>query len=71
MKNVLLQQAIKLTKQYRRRKHWQQFVRITAAVVVFFTTYALVLPAITMEKETLCGQQEHTHTEECYTDKTV
>lgn len=71
MKNVLLQQAIKLTKQYRRRKHWQQFVRITAAAVVFVTTYALVLPAITMEKETLCGQQEHTHTEECYTDKTV
>ena len=36
------------------------------ALVVFFTTYALILPAITMEIETNCGLQEHIHTEECY-----
>ena len=71
MKNVLLQQAIKLTKQYRKRKHWRYFVRVTAALVVFCTTYALILPAITMEKPVVCGLQEHAHTEKCYTEKTV
>ncbi len=37
-----------------------------AAAVVFCTTYALILPAITMEK-VQCPLEEHTHTEECYT----
>lgn len=37
-----------------------------ACVVVFVTTYALILPAITMSEETYCGQEEHTHTAECY-----
>lgn len=36
-----------------------------AAVVVFCTTYALILPAITMEKET-CPIPEHIHSEACY-----
>ncbi|MBQ8994416.1 MAG: fibro-slime domain-containing protein [Oscillospiraceae bacterium] len=36
------------------------------ALVVFVTTYALVLPALTLEKETFCGLEEHVHTEECY-----
>lgn len=34
-------------------------------MVVFCTTYALILPAITMEKPE-CGIPEHTHTAECY-----
>lgn len=70
MKNVLLQRAIKLTKQNKRRRNWQKLVRVIAAVVVFCTTYALILPAITMEKETICGLREHTHTDKCYTEKT-
>ena len=37
-----------------------------ASVVVFCTTYALILPAITME-EAFCGITEHVHTEACYT----
>ena len=37
-----------------------------AAVVVFVTTYSLILPAITMEKKTFCGIDEHEHTDECY-----
>ena len=36
-----------------------------ACIVVFATTYALILPAITMEKE-VCDIEEHTHTESCY-----
>lgn len=30
--------------------------------------YALTLPAITLEGKTICGMEEHTHTEECYQD---
>jgi hypothetical protein len=41
------------------------------AIVVFCTTYALILPAITMAQKTYCGKEEHTHTQECYTTQTV
>ncbi|MCI5625986.1 MAG: LPXTG cell wall anchor domain-containing protein [Clostridiales bacterium] len=38
-----------------------------SAVVVFVTTYMLILPAITMENQALiCGMEEHVHTEDCY-----
>ena len=53
-------------KSHRRKKRWLQAVTCLAAVVVFCTTYALILPAITMEK-VQCPLEEHTHTEECYT----
>lgn len=42
-------------------------VSCLAAVVVFCTTYALILPAITLERAPVCGLEEHTHAEECYT----
>ena len=37
-------------------------------LVVFVTTYALILPAITMEStpDTYCGKAEHVHTDVCY-----
>ena len=44
----------------------ERFVRIMACVVVFCTTYALIIPALTLERETLCGIEEHTHNESCY-----
>lgn len=37
-----------------------------ASVVVFSVTYALILPAITLERYALCGLEEHTHTGACY-----
>ena len=40
----------------RRLKKWQRVVSALAAVVVFVTTYALVLPAITLDKETASAQ---------------
>ena len=48
------------------RRLLTRFVSITAAVVVFITTYALVLPAITMEEEALCGIPAHQHDDSCY-----
>ena len=51
---------------HRRRRLWQRIVSVLSCAVVFCTTYALILPAITAEKETFCGIEEHTHTDECY-----
>ena len=39
----------------RKLKRWQKAVSVIAAVVVFVTTYALVLPAITLDKDTASG----------------
>ncbi|MBQ4607497.1 MAG: CHAP domain-containing protein, partial [Clostridia bacterium] len=45
---------------------FRKFVQFLCCVVVFCTTYALILPAITMEQTAYCGLEEHTHSEECY-----
>lgn len=41
----------KYVKARRRRKNWHKIVTAMAAIVVFCTIYALILPAITMEKK--------------------
>ena len=46
-------------------------VSVVAALVVFVTTYALVLPAITMEQNASCGIPEHQHTDACYEEQLV
>ena len=51
--NKLAEQFIKAN---RRLKKWQRVVSALAAVVVFVTTYAMVLPAITLDKETASTQ---------------
>lgn len=56
-----------IAKQRKKRTLWRNLVVCFAALVVFCTTYALILPAITMEQEGYsCGLQEHTHTSDCY-----
>lgn len=64
MRREIQQMIEKLYKQYVKRKRWHKVVMALAAVVVFCTTYALVLPAITLE--TKCGIEEHIHVENCY-----
>ena len=63
---ALLEKIRKLLKDRRFRRTWYRFVSGFAAVVVFITTYALVLPAITLEKTAVCGIEEHQHDESCY-----
>lgn len=66
MQKTIQQEAEKYEKQRQRRSIWRKFVRVMACVVVFCTTYALILPAITMEKY-ICGfSEEHIHSESCY-----
>ena len=56
----------KYIENYRRQRSWQKLATVLAAVVVFCTTYALILPAITWEKQLICEQPEHVHTDACY-----
>lgn len=39
------------TAAYRRKKKWMKAITCLAAVVVFCTVYALILPAITLDKD--------------------
>ena len=65
MDKLLLQDAEPYASAHRRKRCWYQVMTCLAAAVVFCTTYALILPAITLEKQ--CEIPEHTHTEACYT----
>ena len=49
-----------------RKKPWNRGVTAIAAVIVFITTYLLILPAITMTKDIICGKEEHIHNDHCY-----
>lgn len=49
-----------------RLKRWRKVMMCLSCIVVFCTVYVLILPAITLERKTTCGQEEHVHTEECY-----
>ena len=69
MKHDALQSAEKYTRAHQRKKRWYRVVTRLACVVVFCTVYALILPAITMEKGA-CEIPEHTHSEACYTQVT-
>lgn len=66
MKIDALQLAASYSKARKRRKRWHMVVTCMAAVVVFCTAYALLLPAITQERPRFCGLEEHTHSAECY-----
>ena len=61
----------KTTKEFHKKHHsyhiWQRIVAGLSCIVVFCTTYALIIPAITLEKkEPICGYEAHLHTDDCY-----
>ena len=53
------------------KKRWKQFAFMMACIVVFCTTYALLLPAVTLEKTAECGLEEHQHEEGCYEEQLI
>lgn len=61
-------QAEKLNTKHRRKRIWYRILSVPVCIVVFVTTYAMILPAITLEAtpDTYCGQEEHIHSDECY-----
>lgn len=66
MQNSLPKKIQSYMEEHSRFRRWSKLVTVLACVVVFCTTYALILPAITMTSETYCGKEAHTHNEECY-----
>lgn len=65
---ALLKRIRQILRDRRVRKFFTRFVSTIAAIVVFVTTYALILPAITLEKVAVCGIEEHQHDTSCYED---
>lgn len=62
--------AEKKLKAKRKRKIWQKIVAVATCGIVFCTTYALILPAITMEHDDVyCGIEAHQHAESCYSNE--
>lgn len=56
----------KVLKDKVRLRRWRKVMLCLSCIVVFCTVYVLILPAITLERKTTCGQEEHIHAEECY-----
>ena len=66
MRKTLLNRIRRILRNRRLRRMMTRVISIVAALVVFVTTYALVLPAITMEREADCGIEAHQHDDSCY-----
>ena len=64
MRQDVLRNAEKYTKVHKRKRLRHRVVTVLAGVVAFCTTYVLILPAITLEKQ--CDIPEHTHTDACF-----
>jgi Periplasmic protein TonB, links inner and outer membranes len=67
MKKDLISNSVAVYTQRRKNKSiWMKSCMIVALVVVLLTSYVLIFPARTVEKELICGKQEHIHGPECY-----
>ena len=60
MNRDIYSQAEQLNKKHRRKRTWYKILSVPICLVVIVTTYALILPAITMEStpDTSCGIAE-------------
>lgn len=59
------------TKKQKSWRKWQKVVAALACVVTFSTTYALILPGVTLENSNNAALEQsgiHEHTDECYTE---
>ena len=68
---ALLRKIRRILQDRRTRRFIARVVTSLAAIVVFVTTYALILPAITLEKTAVCGIEEHQHDDSCYEERLV
>ena len=64
-------QLISLADRKKRQTKWKRLICVISCLVVIATTYSLSLPAISMEKITSCGFEEHQHSDECYEERLV
>lgn len=66
MKQRLSEQITSYHNAHARKKRWKRIVMVLSCIVVFCTTYALILPAITMTQTPDCGKEAHSHEDACY-----
>lgn len=71
MKNKVQSQTENNSKEHKKKHARQKVLTGLAAFVVFCTTYALILPAITWERSLVCEVEAHTHTASCYEEVSV
>ena len=71
MQNKLLSQVEKYEENRKHHKSWLRIVSALACVVVFVTTYMLILPAVTFEQTAYCGCEEHQHGDACYEETLI
>ena len=71
MRTDVNNRAKQMTTRRKWHNRWMKAMISLAAVTVFCTTYALILPAITESTTTYCGHDEHEHTAGCYTRQLV
>ncbi|MDE7262474.1 MAG: hypothetical protein K2N78_10535, partial [Oscillospiraceae bacterium] len=67
----LMAQVSKYLSSYKRKQIGYWVLCSLAAVVVFCTTYALILPAITMSNDPICGFEAHVHDDSCWSTEMV
>ena len=65
MKNETLKEVNEYAKAHQQQKKWKMIMMCLAAIVVCCTAYVLILPAVTLEKQS-CKIPEHTHSGKCY-----
>ena len=66
MDQKISERAKRYTIRRKRRQIWKKMMSVLGCVVVFCTTYALILPAITLDQGPNCGIEEHQHDSTCY-----
>lgn len=71
MNKNLLHIASQFSEKEKKTRQRKRVFSLLSIAVVFFTLNALMLPAITMEKQTICGNVEHIHSDKCYSDVTT
>ena len=68
MNNTVSIQAERFRRSRIQKNIWYRVLCVLAGAVVFVTTYAMILPAITLEStpDVYCGMTEHIHGDKCF-----
>lgn len=67
----MLERIREILRNRHNRRAWTRIISVIACLVVFFSTYALIVPAITMEKIAYCGIEAHQHDDSCYSEELI
>ncbi|MBE6000019.1 MAG: hypothetical protein E7239_01225 [Sarcina sp.] len=67
----MLERIREILRNRHNRRAWTRIISVIACLVVFFSTYALIVPAITMEKTAYCGIEAHQHDDSCYSEELI